>query len=434
MEKNGRRVAIINGCRTPFLKSGTGYGDTMAWELGRYTVKDLVNKTGIPTKEIDHVTFGTVAADIATTNVAREISLGAGLPKNIPAHTCTVACISANMAITNAVNFILSGNADVIIAGGVETFSDADIKISKKYRKFLLDLTMYKRPKTLAGKLKLLKNMRPQDFIVPESPAIAEFSTGVTMGQNAERLAKRLGITRKDQDDYAVMSHQRAIKAIKSGVLKKELTPVVIPGKAQTMVEDNGPRADATIERMEKLRPAFDKKFGTVTAANSSFLSDGASAVLLMSEEKAKALGFTPLAYIRSYAYTGQDLQDELLLGPAFAIPKALKKAGLKFSEIKVLEIHEAFASQMVANIRCLESAKFAKESLGLSEKVGEVDMENMNTYGGSLSIGHPFGATGGRLLTTCVNRMKENKAQFGIVAGCAAGAVGNAIVLENAE
>jgi acetyl-CoA acyltransferase len=318
MKKNNRRVAVIDGCRTPFLRSGTGFRDAMAWELGRYAVKGLVARNGIDSKMIDHVIMGTVAADISTTNVAREIALGAGLPKNIPAHTCTIACISANMAITNGAAMIAGGNAEILIAGGVETFSDVDIKISKKFRKFILDMTMFKKPKSFVGKLMLLKDIRPWDFIVPEKPAITEYSTGLTMGQNADRLAKRMGISREDQDAYAVFSHQRAVHAMKNGAIKREIIPVVPQGENQAITEDNGPREDTNPEKLSKLRPAFDKEYGSVTAANSSFLTDGASAVLLMSEEKAKELSIAPLAYLKSFAYTAQDLYEELLLGPAF--------------------------------------------------------------------------------------------------------------------
>ncbi len=425
------RAAVIDGCRTPFLRSGTGYRKAMAWELGRYAVKGLMSKTGITSKDVDHVVMGTVAADISTTNVAREIALGAGLSKTVPAHTCTMACISSNMAITNGVNLISSGNADTVIAGGVETFSDVDIRISKKYRQFLLDMTWFKKPKTWGGKLALVKKMRMKDFFIPERPAIAEYATGLTMGQNADRLAMRLGISRKDQDLYAEMSHQRAVRALASGAIKDEIVPVVMPGEAAPIETDNGPRADATLEKLTQLKPAFDKQYGTVSAGNASFLTDGASAVLLMNVEKAEALGLKPIGYIRSFAYTGQDLYEELLLGPAFAIPKALEKIGLTLSDIGVLEIHEAFAAQMVANIQCMASRTFAAESLGMSQEVGEVDMDKLNIHGGSLSLGHPFGATGGRLVTTCCYRMKKENAQYGLVAGCAAGAQGNAIVIE---
>lgn len=433
-EKKARRVAVIEGCRIPFQRSGTGYYDLMAWSLGQFAVKGLLARTGISPKDIDQVLMGCVATDIATTNVAREVALGAGLPRTVPAHTCTVACLSANMAFTNGANLIETGNADAVIAGGVETFSDVDIKVTKRYRRFILNMTMYHRPKTFADTLKHLKNMSPLDFLLPERPAVSEYSTGLLMGQTAERLAKRLGISRLEQDEYAVMSHQRAVKAIQDGVLEKEIVPVVAPGKDKAIAHDNGPREETTLEKLGKLNGAFDKRYGSVTAANSSFLTDGGSSVLLMSEEKAKELGLTPKAYLRAYAYTGQDLVEELLLGPAFSIPAALKKAGLSLSDIGVFEIHEAFAAQMIANVRCLNSRAFAKEKLGLGREVGEIDYDRLNRYGGSLSLGHPFGATGGRLITTCCNRMIDEGQQFGIVAGCGAGAIGNAIVLEAAQ
>lgn len=432
MQGKGNRIAIIDGCRTPFQRSGTGYYDMMGWEIGRHAVKGLVSRVGIPSDTIDHVIMGTVAADISTTNVAREIMLGAGLPNRIPAYTCTVACISANAAIVAGANLIAAGDAGAVIAGGVETFSDPAIKISKAYRRFILDMTMFRRPKTLGGKLKLLRKMKLRDFITPERPALGEYSTGLIMGQNADRLAKRLGISRESQDRFAELSHQRAVKAIKEGSLNEEMVPVVPPGWDRAIDKDNGPREETTVGRIAKLRGAFDKRYGTVTAANSSFLTDGAAAVLLMSEKKAKALGLKPKGYLRGQAFTGQDLWEELLLGPAFAIPLALRRSGLKFSDLGVIEIHEAFAAQMLAVIQCLESNSFGRDKLGLPGRVGKVDMDKLNRYGGSLSIGHPFGATGARLLTTCCNRLRDEGKRFGVIAGCAAGAVGSAIIVEN--
>jgi acetyl-CoA acyltransferase len=428
------RVAVVDACRTPFIRSGTAFYDLMAWELGRYAVKGLIARTGIEPSIIDYVIMGTVMADISTTNVAREIMLGAGLPGTIPAHTCTAACVSANIAVTSACDMIKSGQVDTVIAGGVESLSDPAIKISKRYRRLILDLTMFKRPKTLAGKLKLFRGMKLKDFIVPETPALAEYSTRLTMGANADRLARRLGITREEQDDYAARSHRLADAAIKNGIMKKEIVPVVVPQTGKLVKDDNGPRAGVTTEKLASVKPAFDKRYGTVTAANSSFLTDGASAVLLMKESKAKSLGLKPLAYIRAYAQAGSNPWEELLLGPAFSAALTLKKAGITLADIKVLEIHEAFAAQILANIQYMESEKWGRESLGLTGRMGAVDMELLNTRGGSLSIGHPFGATGGRLIASCCNRMQEENAQFGLVAGCGAGAVGNTIILENAR
>jgi acetyl-CoA acyltransferase len=435
MKTSGRnRIAVVDACRTPFMKSGTAFYDLMSWELGRYAIKGLIARTGIDPSFIDYVIMGTVMSDISTTNVARESMLGAGLPGSIPAHTCTAACVSANIAVTSAFEMITSGAADTVIAGGTESFSDPDIKISKRYRRFILDLTMYKKPKTLTGKLKLLKGMKLRDFVVPDTPAIAEYSTGLSMGDNAERLARRLGISRDEQDIYASRSHLRAVEAEEKGLFKDEIIPVVVPGKDKAVKSDNGPRADATLEKLKKTRPAFDRRYGTVTAGNSSFLTDGASAVLIMRESKAKQLGLKPLAYIRSYAQAGSDPWEELLLGPAFATASALRKGNLRLSDIKVFEIHEAFAAQILANIRYMESDKWGRESLGLKGKVGSFNEDLLNTRGGSLSLGHPFGATGGRLIASCCSRMKAEGRQFGLVAGCGAGAIGNAIILENAN
>ncbi len=428
----GDRVAIIDGCRTPFLRSGTDFRGMMAYEIGRHAVKGVMTRTGIPNDMVDYVIMGNVATDIATTNVARETMLAAALPDSIPAYTCTVACVSANAAIINGANLIYSGNANCVIAGGVETFSDPDIKISKNYRRFILDLTMFKRPKSFTGKLRLLKGMSFKDFIVPEQPAIAEFSTGLRMGDTADRLAKRLGISQREQDEFASLSHNRAAEAWEKGVLKKEVVPVITP-QGTLVVRDNGFRKDTTPEKLEKLKPAFDKRYGTVTAGNSSFLTDGAAAVLLMSETLAKKLGVKPLAYIKSYAFTAQNLWDELLLGPSFSIPKALMMGKLKFKDIGVWEIHEAFGAQMIAVIKTLASPSFCKNRLGLPGKVGKIPVDALNVYGGSLSLGHPFGATGARLVTTCINRLQETGKRYGIVAGCAAGAIGNAIILERA-
>lgn len=430
----GNRVVLVDGSRTPFLKSGTGFSDLMGWQLGQYALQGLMSRVGIPYNTIDQVVFGCVAPDIATTNIAREISLGAGLPVSVPAHTCTLACISANQAITNAVSLISSGNADAVVAGGVESFSDADIKISKKYRKLLLDLTMYKRPKTVMGKLKLLKGMGLADFLTPEKPAISEYSTGLVMGENAERLGKRLGISRERQDEYAADSHDKAVTAQQNGVFDKDITPVVIPGSDRVYTQDNGPRSDATPEKLSGLKPAFDKKYGSVTAGNSSFLTDGATAVLLMSERMADKYNLKPLAYINAFTFTGQDPVEELLLGPAFSVIKLLEKESLSLEDIGVYEIHEAFAVQILANIDSLASEDFIKNRSVSGFKAEKIDMNKLNRYGGSLSIGHPFGATGGRLLTTCARRLKSENQRYGIVAGCAAGAVGSAILIENAQ
>lgn len=425
-------VVIIDACRTPFLRSGTGYVDLMAWEIGRFAVRGLLDRTGLTGEELDHIVFGSVATDIATTNVAREIALSAGVPDRVPAHTCTVACISSNMAISTACDMIRSGSAAAVLAGGVETFSDPDIKISKPYRRLIMELGVFKSRKTLLSKLALLKNMRLKDFVKPEIPSIAEYFTGMSMGETAERLARRLAIPREDQDRYAVLSHQRAVAAQREGAFDHEIIPVDVPDLPGTITADNGPRADTTVEKIARLRSAFDPAGGTVTAANSSFLTDGASAVVLMSRRRARQLGLAPQARIRDYVFTAQDIWDELLLGPAFAIPRVLARNRLRLADIDVFEIHEAFAVQMLAVMGCLASKTFARESLGLNRAPGDIPLDRLNIHGGSLSIGHPFGATGCRLVSSCVNLLKQKGGRYGIVAGCAAGAIGSAILIEN--
>jgi len=404
----------------------------MAWQLGQAAVQGLLTRVGVPFETVDGVVMGCVAADIATTNVAREITLGTGLPRSVPAYTCTVACISANQAVTNGACAILAGKAETVIAGGVETFSDVNIRISEKYRRFLLDITLFNRPKTWKDWIPHLKKMRPLDFIAPQKPSISEFSTGLIMGENADRLVKRLGVSRERQDAYAVTSHQRAVTAAENAFFDEEIIPVVVDGN--TVDSDNGPRADANQAKLSTLKHAFDKKYGTVTAGNSSFLSDGGAAVMLMSEAKARELGLNPIGYLSHYAYSAQDPVEELLLGPAFSMARLFQETGLTLDEIGVFEIHEAFAGQVLANLDCMASDDYCRDRLGLSGAMGEMDMDKLNRHGGSLSIGHPFGATGARLITTCCRRLKQEGHRYGVVAGCAAGAVGSAILIESAE
>lgn len=426
----GRRVVVVDGRRTPFLRSGTAFADLTAYDLGRSAVAGLLHKTAIDPALVDVLIMGTVIADPNTSNVAREVGLACGLPPSCPAYTVTVACVSANLAFLDAVNYVALGMADVAIAGGTETLSDAPIRVSRTIRKRLMAA---QKAKGLFGVLKHMKGVKLRD-LAPEVPAIADFSTGLSMGQNGERLAKRLGIVREAQDVYALTSHRRAAKAAADGRFEDQIVPVMVPPRMETVTADNGIRGDSTSEKLASLRPAFDRKFGTLTAANSSYLTDGASAVLVMSEEKARELGVKPLASVVSYATTAMDPLEELLLGPAFAVPAALDGAGLTLEQVEVLEFHEAFAAQMLAVIKLLGDDAFARERLGREKAVGAVDMDRLNAWGGSLSIGHPFGATGGRLVTTCCRRMEREGARYGLVAACAAGAVGNAIVLERVE
>ncbi|MFH1176311.1 MAG: acetyl-CoA C-acyltransferase, partial [Acidobacteriota bacterium] len=282
----------------------------------------------------------------------------------------------------------------------------------------------------LLGRLRLFGSLKLSDLL-PEAPAIAEFSTGETMGQNGERLAKRLGISREEQDEFAMTSHHRAARAAADGLLARQIVPLFLPPRYAPIAADNGIREDTTREKLARLRPAFDRRFGTLTAGNSSFLTDGAAAVLLMTEVKAERYGLEPLAVVRSSAVTGQDPLEELLLGPAFATPRALDCAGLSLEEIDVVELHEAFAAQVLGVLKVMEDEKFCRERLGRDGALGRIDRARLNAWGGSLSVGHPFGATGARLVANCCHRMRHEGGRYGLVSACAGGAIGIAMVLE---
>tara|TARA_B110000977_G_C11051463_1_gene482480 strand:+ start:532 stop:1821 length:1290 start_codon:yes stop_codon:yes gene_type:complete len=427
---NKKNIVFIDGCRTPFLKSGTDYLNLMSYELGQFAIKGLIQKTGLDPKEVDQVIMGTVISNVQTSNVAREAALGAGIPNKAHCQTVSQACISANRAICNGINEILVGNAEVVIAGGVENTSDTPICFPKKMRNKLFTA---QRLRGLGDTLKFVFSLRPSDFI-PVRPAVAEYMTGKTMGQDCDIMAASYGIPRAEQDDFAYRSHQLAGKAQEAGYLKEEMCEVTISPKFKSISIDNGVRPTAKREKLAKLRPAFDKKHGTLTAANSSFLTDGGAASLLMTEDKAKELGLTPKSRIVEYVFTGQDIEDELLLGPAFAISQVLEKAGLTLDQMDVIELHEAFAGQVLANIKCLASDEFAKNKLGRDKAVGVIDESKLNNWGGSLSIGHPFGATGSRLITTASNRLLKEGGKYAILAACAAGAHGHAMIIEKYE
>ena len=428
--QNGRRVAIIAGCRTPFVKSGTVFKDLSAVELAKLATRELLVRTEIAPGDVDQIVFGQVVPSVLAPNVAREVSLLPQFPKTIPAYTLNRACASSNQAIAAAHDQIVLGQAHVVIAGGTESLSDIPILHSRRFSELLVQAG---RARSLGQRLRTLAQVRPRD-LVPVTPAIAEPSTGETMGQSAEKMAKENGITREAQDAFALRSHQLAAAGTADGRLTAEIAPVFVPpGYEPVVTADNGIRTDSTLEQLAALKPVFDRRYGTVTAANASPLTDGASAVLLMSGEAAEAMGYQPLAYIRSSAVAAVDPGAQLLMGPAFAVPRALDRAALAWRDLGLVEMHEAFAAQVLSNIQAFESDLWAREHLGRAEKVGEVNWDTLNVMGGSIAIGHPFGATGGRITTTLANEMRRRDAQFGLISVCAQGGMGFAMVLERA-
>jgi len=420
-------VAIVAGVRTPFTRAGTVLRSFSAIELGRLCVSELMERTELDGSLVEAVVYGTVVHSVLAPNIAREVALMPVLPKSVDAYTVSRACASSNQAITDAADQIALGHRDVVIAGGAESLSNVPILHSRGMSDALVAAS---RAKSLGGRLSALARIRPRD-LVPVTPAIAEFTTGESMGQSAEKMAKINAIPREEQDQLALRSHRLAAVGTQDGRLTAEIAPVWVPPRYDVAVtSDNGIRSDTSIEALRQLKPVFDRRYGTVTAGNASPLTDGASAVLLMSEERARTLGYTPLAYIKSYAYAALDPGEQLLMGPVLAAPVALRRAGLGLADMDLIEMHEAFAAQVLCNLRGFESREWA-ERAGFREPLGEVDRSRLNVMGGSIAIGHPFGATGGRIVTTLANELARRGGQFGLLTVCAAGGLGHAMVIE---
>jgi acetyl-CoA acyltransferase len=422
-----RRVAIVAGVRTPFTRAGSAFKSISAIDLGKLCVAELIQRTNLSGKEVEALVFGTVIPSVVAPNIAREISLMPLLPKGVQAFSVSRACASANQAITDAADQIALGNISVAIAGGAESLSNVPILHSQGFAEALVKAS---KAKSLGGRIKALSAIRPRD-LVPITPAIAEPSTGETMGQSAEKMAKINHISREEQDQFALRSHRLAAAGTADGRLINEMMPVYVPPRYESVVtQDNGIRTDTSYEQLAGLKPVFDRKYGSVTAGNASPLTDGGACVLLMSEDKAYSLGYPPLGFIRSYAYAALDPGEQLLQAPVLAAPVALKRAGLTLKDIDLVEMHEAFAAQVLSNLRGFESPYWA-ERAGFSAPVGEVDQARLNVMGGSIAIGHPFGATGSRITVTLLNELARRNGQFGLMTVCAAGGMGFAMVVE---
>ncbi|MBZ0118607.1 MAG: acetyl-CoA C-acyltransferase FadI [Sandaracinaceae bacterium] len=427
---NGRRVAIVAGLRTPFAKQSTAYEDLSALDLGKTVVAELLSRTGIDPHEVEQVVYGQVAPSLQAPNIAREIVLLTGMPKDIEAFSVSRACATSYQSAVSVAEAIWAGTIDCGIAGGADSASDVPIGVSKKLAHALIDAN---RARDLKGRLKAFSGLSPKDFL-PVPPALKEYTTGLTMGESAEKMAKENHIARAAQDEVAHKSHANAAKAWADGRFAGEVMQVYVPPKYEPFREDNLVRKDSQLESYAKLKPVFDRKHGTITAANSSPLTDGASALLLMSEEKAKAMGLSVLGYIKSYAFAALDPGGQMLMGPSYATPKALDRAGITLKDLALIDMHEAFAAQVLSNTQAFASKKFAQEKLGRGEAIGEVDMDRFNVTGGSIAIGHPFAATGARQIMQTLNELKRRGGGLGLCTACAAGGLGAAMVLEAAS
>jgi acetyl-CoA acetyltransferase family protein len=425
-----RRAVIVGGARTPFAKAWGALRRVPAWDLGRVAASEALARSTVDPAEIDEVIFGNIAQPADSTNIARVIALRANVPRSVPAYTVNRNCASGIQAVVDATLRIESGLADVILAGGVESMS----RIPFFYLPETQDLFMKAmRARTMTGRMAAFMKFRPRHFkpVVALEVGLTDSVAGLNMGETAEVLAKRFQISREEQDFFALESHRRAARATQSGRFQEEIAPVFLPpGYQETVAQDVGFRADQSMVALAKLRPVFDRKFGTVTAGNSSQITDGAAALVLASEERAKEAGLPILGRIRSWGFAGCD-PATMGLGPAYATPIALRRGGAALRDVGLVEINEAFAAQVIACERAFASREFAAKELGLTEPIGEIDRSETNVNGGAIALGHPVGCTGARLvLTLCLELGRRNK-ELGLATLCVGGGQGAAILIE---
>ncbi|WP_438863430.1 acetyl-CoA C-acyltransferase FadI [Neptunicella sp.] len=425
--RSGDRIAIVAGLRTPFAKMATHFHGVPAVDLGKMVVNELLVRHNMDVDLIEQLVYGQVVQMPEAPNIAREIVLGTGMNVHTDAYSVSRACATSFQATVNIAETMLAGNIEVGIAGGADSTSVSPIGVSKKLARALVDL---QKTKTLGQKWSVLKKLGLKDLL-PVPPAVAEYSTGLSMGQTAEQMAKTHQISRQDQDALAHRSHTNAAASWNEGKLAGEVMTAYSEPYKGALEKDNNVRFDSKLESYAKLRPVFDKKYGTVTAANATPLTDGASAIVMMTESRAKALGYTPLGYLRSYAFAAIDVWEDMLMGPSYATPIALERAGMQLSDLTLIEMHEAFAAQTLANLKMFASDKFAQDKLGRSKATGEVDMTKFNVMGSSIAYGHPFAATGTRMITQMLNELNRRGGGCGLLTACAAGGLGAAMIVE---
>ncbi len=427
---NNRDVVIVDGIRTPFAKAGTKLKSVHPAELGHIAVKELLARTQVNVEEIDEVIIGNTGNPSDAVNVSRVVALRSGIPQKVSAFTVHRNCASALESISIGFDKIKSGMADVVVAGGTESMSQMPMIFSQEFADVFGEFAF---AKSLGAKFSALKKLKLK-YLKPRIAVVEGLTdpfVGINMGQTAEIIAKDFGLTREQQDEYASESHHKAVAAQKSGRLAEEITPVFLPPKYKEVIaNDVGPRDGQSPAQLAKLKPFFDRKYGTITVGNACPITDGAAAVLLMSREKALSLGYKPQITIRSYGFAGLE-PERMGLGPVYSTPKALARAGLKLKDMGLVELNEAFAAQVLGCIRAFESKSFAQEKLGLSEAVGEIRLDRLNVNGGAIALGHPVGATGTRLVLTLMREMMKRQEQFGLATLCIGGGQGGSMILE---
>ncbi len=425
-----KKIAIVDGVRTPFIKAWTFFDALPAQKLGALCVTELLQRTQIDPDKIDEVILGCVGNPLNAANVARIVSLQAGIPKSKRAYTVSRNCASGLEAVTSAAEKIQTGQDEVVIAGGTESMSNAPLVFSKEAAGIFMNL---QKAKTFSEKLSVMMQFRPRHF-APQAAVqmgLTDPVCGLNMGQTAEVLAKKFGISRERQDAFALESHRRVIASREK--LREEMMSVFLPPKfEQTIKDDNGVRENLTAEQLAKLKTVFDRRSGTVTAGNSSQLTDGSCAILMMDEARAKAEGFNILGTLSFYDTIGLE-PAEMGLGPAFVIERLLRKNNLALKDIELFEINEAFAAQVLACTDALASKKFAEENFPGKQVLGEINPSLLNVNGGAIALGHPVGVSGARLVLTCLKEMKRRNLHRGLVSMCVGGGQGAAAILERA-
>ncbi len=425
------RIAIIGGIRTPMGKAGGSLRNLSADDLAAKLVKELVIRTKIDVDKIDEVIFGNVANPGNAANIARVITLKAGLPEKIPAYTVHRNCASGMEAVTTAASKIWAGEAEIVLVGGTESMSNIPLLFNKKMTGLFSSLF---KAKTIGQKLASIAKFRPSFLtpIVGIQQGLTDPISGLIMGCTAEVVAKDFKITREEQDQFSLESHNKAEKAINAGIFKDEIVPIHNndPKNGKMIEEDEGVRKGQTIESLAKLKPFFEKNTGTVTVGNSSQITDAACAMIVMKESKAKELGLEVLGYLREFAYAGLD-PARMGLGPVFATSKLFDKTGLSLADIELIEINEAFAAQVIGCQRAFVSDEFAKKHLKKDKALGEIDKNILNVNGGGIALGHPVGMSGARIIIHLLRELKRKGKNRGLATICIGGGQGGSCILE---
>ncbi|KAA3614728.1 MAG: thiolase family protein [Calditrichaeota bacterium] len=425
-----KNVVIVDGLRTPYAKMGTAYNSIPAHELGGILLKEFLERMELNPAELDEVIIGNVAQPPEATNIARNIALLAGVPEAVPAFSVQRNCSSGMQSISDAWYRIQAGDGNMFLSGGVESMTKIPLIWNEAATRWFASMfkarSMGQKVGTMAGfKMKFLTP------VVGLQLGLTDGFCGMNMGDTAELLAREFKIGREEQDQFAMLSHNRAEAAQKNGFYKDELMPVSIPPKYEKVLDsDNGVREGQNMQALTKLRPVFDKHNGTVTAGNASQITDGAAVVLVMEEEKAKEMGYKPIGRIKSFAYAGLD-PKRMGLGPAYSTKLALEKAGMTMKDIERVEINEAFAAQVIANMRIFESAEHSKKYLDMDKALGAINPEILNVNGGAIALGHPVGSSGTRLVHTLLRELKNSDKNIGLATLCVGGGQGAAFILE---